>query len=168
MLWHLWARRDGGASDLGAVGSEAAARAAAARANEHRRTTKGLANLGVVFEVHGEGWVPDGYGLVPTEKSREDAWPPKPVLYWRDDQTLPLHLREGRPDRRDRRLAPELERAERARRSAEGAAAVAAAAARPATRPSPRVPARVGARGEVPAGLAELNEKLGRPAQRGR
>lgn len=119
MPWHLWARRDGGAVDLGELGSEAAARDAAARATEHQKT-KGLASLGVAYEAHPAGYEPPGYGRVRgLEKSREEKWPPKPVLFWRDDHTLPLCLREGKTERRDARLSPQLEAADRARRAAD-------------------------------------------------
>lgn len=147
LRWNLWAYRDAGASDLGSVGSEAAAREAAERANGHQRE-RGLTTLGVRFEAQPDGWEPPGYGCVPTEASRDARWPPKPRLYWRSEAVLPLHLREGKTERRDRRLAPELEAAERARRSAAAA-------------PVASVP-----RGAVPSGLRELTSALSGSVQR--
>ena len=129
--------------------------AAADRANDNQRT-RGLATLGVRFEAHPAGWEPPGYGRVPgLPKSREERWPAKPVLYWRDDQALPLYLRQGKTERRDARLAPQLERAERARLAGLAAGAPASSAvARPSS--------------SIPPGLAALTAALANPSQKRR
>jgi len=133
--WHLWALRDAGAVDLGAIGSERAARALATSANE-RQSSRGLSSLGVSFEARPAGYEPEGFGRVPSCAG----------LYWRDDRQLPGFLQQGKTERRDPRLAPELEAAERAKRRAAPVA-------------RERVP---------PAELSALVERLSRPAQRGR
>lgn len=97
-----------------------------------------------------------GFGTVPgLAKSREERWPAKPVLWWKDDRPLPSYLLDGKTERRDSRLAPELERAERARVSA-----LAAAPSSPSEVARPQ--------GRVPPGLAALTAALANPAQKRR